>query len=489
MSGTRFSPARSRMSWRARDDQGIEEQASPSRVLWVASAVLCCVLGAGVACAGPPFTLETDPQTAGDETLPPSLWTRLDGEDWPSFLGPNRNGKSSETGLPTNWPPEGPRVVWTRSIGKGYGAGSISRGRYYHFDRAGDRALFCLNAETGTELWKFEYPTDFVDADGYDNGPRCSPVVDGNRVYLYGAEGMLYCLRADDGTPVWSCDTIRQFGVLRHFFGVGSTPVVEENLLIAVVGGSPPEDQNIPQGELDRVTGNGTGIVAFDKFTGEVKYTLTKELASFASPIVATIRDRRRCFAFCRGGLVAFFPDTGLINFRVPWPCVSLAAVNASTPVIVGDRVFISEAYGAGSCMISVDPGGYSISWRDRKKSRKKALQAAFNTPIYHEGYLYGCSGRYVRDMELRCVEWNDGLGRMVRANAGPVQFLVRRSISDQPGRTRQTAIHQGHTEAFRACGGIHPSRSEGTRRRPRTTPARAQTCRRRRPKSTRLRC
>ncbi len=353
-----------------------------------------------------------DAKDTGQEPLPTSLWTRVEGDDWPRFLGPSGNGKASESGILTDWTEEGLRIVWQREIGTGYGAGATSRGRYYHFDRVGDNAqLVCLNAETGAELWKFQYPTDFVDldADGYNNGPRCSPVVDGHRVYIYGAEGMLCCLRADDGTLLWQCDTFRRFGFVRTFWGVGSTPVVEQNLLIVIVGGSPEEDQGIPPSELERVRGNGTGIVAFDKFTGEVKYTLTNELASYASPVVATVRDRRRCFAFCRGGVVVFFPESGLVNFRVPYPCVSFQAVNASTPVIVGNEVFISEAYGPGGCMFSVEPGGYQIQWRDEKTSRKKAMQTQFNTAIYHDGYLYGCSGRYPSNMQLRCVEWKTG--------------------------------------------------------------------------------
>jgi outer membrane protein assembly factor BamB len=234
-------------------------------------------------------------------------------------------------------------------------------------------------------------------------------VVDGNRVYIFGADGMLCCLRADDGTLTWQCDTTQKFGVVQKYFGVGSTPVVEGDLLIAIVGGSPPDSQQLPPQDVDRVEGNGTGIVAFDKFTGDVKYTLTNELASYASPVVATVRDRRRCFALCRGGMVVFFPEDGALNCRVWYPCVSYQAVNASTPVIVGNEVFVSEAYGPGSCMFSVEPAGYQIQWRDNRNSRSKSMQTHFNTAVYYTGYLYGCSGRYPRNAELRCVEWKTG--------------------------------------------------------------------------------
>jgi outer membrane protein assembly factor BamB len=369
---------------------------------------LCFCTWSTVATAGGASTLDPAPSAA--DTQPADLWTRTAGEDWPSFLGPTHNGKSTETGIVTKWTEAGLPIVWQRASGTGYAAGVTSRGRYFHFERVGDAAqLVCLNAEHGNELWKFAYPTTFSDMYRYDNGPRSSPVVDGDRVYTYGAEGMLSCLRVDDGKLLWQCDTMQRFGVVPNFFGVGSTPAVEQDLLIVIVGGSPPEDQDLPAGEIDRVRGNGTGIVAFDKFTGDVKYSLTNELASYASPVVATIRDRRRCLAFCRGGLVAFFPDTGEVNFRLHYPAISLDNVHASTPVIVGNDVFISEAYGPGSCMLSVEPGGFQIRWRDSPASRSKIMQTQFNTAIYHDGFLYGCSGRYPRNMELRCVDWKTG--------------------------------------------------------------------------------
>ncbi len=347
--------------------------------------------------------------TENDSTVP-SLWTRRTGSDWPSFLGPDRNGKSSETGILTTWPKEGPRIIWQRELGIGYGIGSVGKGRYFQCDREGDHArLVCLNAETGAEIWKFEYPTNYEDLYGYDNGPRCSPVVDGDRVYIYGVEGMLHCLRVEDGTPVWKVDTAADFGVVQNFFGVGSTPVIEGDLLIVMIGGSPPESQNVPPGQLDRVDGNGSGIVAFHKMTGEVKYKITDELASYASPLLATIDGRRWCFAFARGGLVGFEPASGNVDFHYPWRDRSMESVNASTPVVIGNQVFISETYGPGSSLLQVRPGDYDVVWSDDPRLRDKAMQTHWNTPIYHEGYLYGSSGRHTENAELRCVEWKTG--------------------------------------------------------------------------------
>ncbi|HEX3872257.1 MAG TPA: PQQ-binding-like beta-propeller repeat protein, partial [Pirellulales bacterium] len=269
--------------------------------------------------------------------------------------------------------------------------------------------LQCMNSETGEHLWKFEYPSDFEDMYGYDNGPRSQPVVDGDRVYTFGPEGVLHCLRVDTGEVVWKVDTAKEFGVIQNFFGVGSTPVIDGELLIANIGGSPPEDQNVPPGQLDRVSGNGSGVVAFDKHTGKVVYRFSNDLASYASPTLATIDGRAWCFVFGRAGLTGFDPTSGKQDFYFPWRAGILESVNASTPVVAGDRVFISETYGPGSALLKVHPGGYDVVWKDEPRTREKAMQLHWNTPIYHEGHLYGSSGRHPNAAELRCVELATG--------------------------------------------------------------------------------
>ena len=200
-------------------------------------------------------------------------------------------------------------------------------------------------------------PATFQDLYDYDNGPRCSPLIDDERVYLFGAEGMLHCLDVEHGKLIWKLDTAAEFGVIQNFFGVGSTPVVEGDLLIVQVGGSPAESKQAPPGRLDLVVGNGSGIVAFDKKTGAVRYKITDELASYSSPKLATINGRRWCFVFARGGLVGFEPASGKVDFQFPWRASILESVNASNPVVVGDLVFISETYGPGSALAAREAG------------------------------------------------------------------------------------------------------------------------------------
>jgi outer membrane protein assembly factor BamB len=336
----------------------------------------------------------------------PDLGTRKAGVDWPRFLGPLGTGVSPEKGIISPWPKDGLRLVWYRDIGTGYCMPSIARGRLYLFDREKDNArLSCFKSETGEFLWKFEYPTDYQDYYGYNTGPRCSPIVDDDRVYIYGSEGMLHCLWALDGKPLWKVDTKAQFGVVQNFFGVASTPAIEGNLLLVVVGGSPPDSDKVSFADLK---GNGSGIVAFDKLTGEVKYKITDELAGYASPVSATIGGRRWCFVFARSGLVAFEPKTGKVDFQFPWRARVLESVNAANPVVVDDKVFISETYGPGGALLKIKPAGPDVIWTDAEK-RVKSMQCHWSTPIYQDGFLYGSSGRYVQNADFRCIELATG--------------------------------------------------------------------------------
>jgi outer membrane protein assembly factor BamB len=416
--------------------------------------LMFCVGAALLAAAGS----RADSPGAGTPRLAVDLGTRRQGIDWPDFLGPRRDSRSPETGLATDWAAHPPRLVWHVKLGDSYAAPSVSRGRVFHFDRhAADPAplpslqgasdqeedddavqrLTCRNSETGEELWTYDLPASFKDMLGYNNGPRATPVVDGDRVYIMSPEGLLHCLRVETGEKVWGVDTLAEFGVVKNFFGVGSTPIVWGELLIANIGGSPAGSPANVYQAAGRVEGNGTGVVAFDKLTGEVRWKATDELASYASPVIREIEGRSWCFVFARGGLVALDPRDGKIDFQFPWRAVKLESVNASSPVVEGNEVFISEAYGPGAAMLRVGDGaglseagkpkGDSAAserppteeepasqrpatvWQDSAKKRERAMELHWNTAVLHEGHLFGSSGQHGGDAELRCIEWASG--------------------------------------------------------------------------------
>ena len=135
------------------------------------------------------------------------------GPDWPRFLGINGDGKSSETGLNTDWNARPPALVWHKPAGTGFAAPSISKGRLMLYQRVRNEGgkqrfserLSCLHSETGEELWEVDFPTSFQDLGGYGDGPRSTPVIDGDRVFILSPEGMLRCLQCVDGKQVWDC--------------------------------------------------------------------------------------------------------------------------------------------------------------------------------------------------------------------------------------------------------------------------------------------
>ncbi|MGO8698744.1 MAG: PQQ-binding-like beta-propeller repeat protein [Limisphaerales bacterium] len=336
------------------------------------------------------------------------------GEDWPRFLGPSANGISGETNLLAQWPSNGPALVWEKPIGTGYGAPSVLGHRLVVHHRLQDEEVVeCLSAETGKTFWHFNYPSHFIDPYGYNNGPRSTPLLASNSCYTFGAEGKLNCLELTTGKLVWQRDTATEFNVPEAFFGVGSSPILEEDRLIVMVGGQP-----------------NSGVVAFDPGTGKtlwksvgaanwegvpitggraesiVHWKSWDKQASYSTPVAATIQGRRQVLCLTRQGLVSLDPKTGAVNFSFWFRSPVNESVNAMSPVVVDDLIFLSGAYyKIGSVLLRVKPDGKSVEevWRGT------ALELHWTTPIYLDGYLYAFSGRNEPDARLRCVELKTG--------------------------------------------------------------------------------
>ncbi|MDZ4796933.1 MAG: PQQ-binding-like beta-propeller repeat protein [Bryobacteraceae bacterium] len=316
--------------------------------------------------------------------------------DWKQFLGPTGDGHSTETKLLRNWPAEGPKIIWEMSKGTGYSSPAIADAYLVYLDRAGDKErVRAVHPETGAKYWEFTYPTAFEDRYGYNNGPRASPVIDGERVYTYGAEGKLHCLELRSGKVLWKRDVRADFKVQQDFFGTASTPLPEGDALILNVGAP-----------------GGPSVVAFDKATGKTLWGSGKEWGpSYSTPVAATVHGKRRVFVFAggesqppTGGLIVLDPANGNIDTTYPWRSRSYESVNASSPVVVGNQVFVSASYRTGGALLNLLPNGkHEVAWTSAE------IGTHFNTAVHKDGYLYAFDGRNEPDASLVCVELKTG--------------------------------------------------------------------------------
>jgi outer membrane protein assembly factor BamB len=321
--------------------------------------------------------------------LPPGAVTG----EWPALLGPSHNAVSAETGLSRKLPPS---LVWEYAKGTGYASPSIGGSRLVFIHRLANQEIVeCLDPETGSSRWQFRYATEFEDRYGYNNGPRASPVIDGDRVFTVGAEGKLHCLALGAGTVIWKRDLRAEYRVPQDFFGTASTPLVEGRLLILNVGAP-----------------GGPCVVALDLTTGREVWRAGKDWGpSYASPIPATMYGKRRVFVFAggeseppTGGLMSIDPATGKVDFVFPWRSRTHDSVNASCPVVFDNKVFVSASYRTGSALVEVRPDfTHRVVWTTRD------VGLHFNTAIYREGHLYAFDGRNEPDASLVCVDAASG--------------------------------------------------------------------------------
>ncbi len=307
---------------------------------------------------------------------------------WPQFLGPTRDGVDHGPPLGSRWPAAGPPVVWKREVGLGFSGPAIQGDRLILFHRLSDLAVVeCLEASSGRGLWKADYPTDYRDDFGFDAGPRATPSIAGGRVFTFGAEGRLSAWDLGTGEPVWSVDTVKKFGAAKGWFGRACSPLVEDGLVILLMGG-----------------GDGAGIAAFDATDGDLKWTATHDEASYSSPVVAGLQGRRTLVALTREALVGIAPADGRLLFRYPWRPRMSASVSAATPLVIDDQVFISASYGAGATLLRSTPTGLERVW-----ANDESLSNHYATSVHHRGFLYGWHGRQEQGCELRCVELGTG--------------------------------------------------------------------------------
>ncbi|MGA7391612.1 MAG: PQQ-binding-like beta-propeller repeat protein [Terrimicrobiaceae bacterium] len=310
------------------------------------------------------------------------LLSFADAVDWPQWRGINRDGISSEMISPASWGKDGPTQLWRKEVGAGASSVAVSAGRLYTVGNKGNvDMVYCLNAATGAEIWRHSYQ-QALDARQFEGGPAGTPTVDGDRVYTLSHEGDLFCLSAASGKVLWSKNLQRDFGGIRQSWGYSGSPLVDGNLVILDAGGP------------------GASIVALDKTTGAVKWKAGSDGAGYSSPVAFNLAGIRCIAVFKAAALVGLNAANGQELWRYRWE--TYADINAATPIVFGDKIFITSGYGTGCALLQVSPGKATQIWRN------KNMRSQLASPVLVQGYIYGIDGN-VGKGELRCLELGNG--------------------------------------------------------------------------------
>jgi outer membrane protein assembly factor BamB len=229
-----------------------------------------------------------------------------------------------------------------------------------------------IDVATGKERWHFSIPTNYVSRISSDDGPRCVPVVHGDKVVVFGVQGTLACLRLADGSKVWSHNTQAEFRTTEGYFGAGSAPLVEGDKVIVNVGGAK----------------SGAGVVAFALSSGKMLWSVGHDDASYSSPIAATVAGTRHLIVETRLTTYSLDPESGKIRFQLQFGQRG-PSVNGANPTVIGDHLFLTASYGIGAVYGRIHEASFDTLW-----ASDDILSTQYATCIAERGLLYGISGR-----------------------------------------------------------------------------------------------
>ena len=327
----------------------------------------------------------------------------LRAEDWPQWRGVDRDGVWTETGIVERLPSGGLHVTWRVPIRGGFAGPAVAGGRVFVLDYEetpgsrtmdGRERLLALDEETGAVLWSQSWPATYRNILWkYANGPRVPPTVDGKRVYVFGAAGMLSCLDTETGEIVWRVDTAVEYDMTVPAYGVSHAPLVEGDLLIAVVGGEPDAK-----------------IVGFDKATGEERWRaleMTSE-TGYSSPIVIDAGGVRQLIFWHASALVSLNPETGETYWEQETS--NPGGLSIGTPVRSGRYLLIQFRTGSMMMALNSDRPRARILWNERDR---RGLLSMMSTPIIIGDHLYGVGS----NGELRGLDATTG-ERLWESNA-----------------------------------------------------------------------
>jgi outer membrane protein assembly factor BamB len=341
----------------------------PDATLLVASLVLLTQGACTAASAGP------GPSPAAVVAALPEAPA---GDGWPSFRGPNRNGISSETGINKNWAAKAPRLLWQKPLSDdGYAGPACAMGMVFIVDHQGQNDIVrAWRLNDGGEVWTYSYP----DASSSNYGfSRSTPAVANGMVYVVSRLGKVICLDAKTGRPVWQRDMVGEMGGQKPNWDYAGSPIVDGDRVVVTPGAA------------------DAGIAVLNAKTGATILKGSSGVPGYSTPVVATIGGVKQYVAFLGKKICGIDHATGKELWAQPWD--TSYDVNAASPLVIGDSVFITSGYGKGCAMVDVKGGQASIRWQNR------SMQAHFSSPVFFNGRIYGTGDPGV----LVCLNPADG--------------------------------------------------------------------------------
>ena len=297
-------------------------------------------------------------------------------EDWPRWRGLKGNGISSES----NWVPaaieKNTNVIWNVNVGNGWSSVSVRGNHLYTMGNVNDQDIvYCLDVETGKEIWRYTYSCD----DGNYPGPRSTPVIDGDLVYTISREGHVFCLDAASGKVKWKRQVCVEEGAQPPTWGFAGAACIEGELALFNVG----------------VSG-----IALNKNTGETVWSSGGGIGGYSTPVIFTFKGKKQIAIFGEVKLFGVDLQTGKVVWSYDWE--TEYHINASDPVMLGDTMFISSGYGRGCTLLQITDGAPKPVWENKQMNNQ------FSSSVVLDGYIYGIDGNVGKGF-LRCLEWSTG--------------------------------------------------------------------------------
>jgi outer membrane protein assembly factor BamB len=322
---------------------------------------------------------------------------------WPGYLGPQRDGTSTEKGLLKKWPDDGPPVAWEKKLGGGYSSMAMAKGRlvtmYYE---TGNEVVICLNADNGKPIWRRSNKASYKDQDSrFTQGPRSTPTIDDDRVYTVGATGIFTCWQLKDGKQLWQHDLNDEYDAEQLKWGTAFSPLIYKDLVITNPGG------------------DKGSIVAFNKKSGKEAWKARDDKASYCSPMLVTAEGIDQVVIFNHKDLVSVSADDGHELWDLAWK--TDYDLNVPVPLWIEKHLFVSTGYGTGCAKLKI--GKKKNGDLDVETIFKNTdLCNHFSNSVYYKGYMYGFDRS---DGPLVCMDFETGDVKWTQKGLGRGQLLV----------------------------------------------------------------